>query len=68
VANAVRAGKLESSELAGALGNVLPIASAMARGSMDDVGGAMAALLTRTKGTDAAKSSTQLRSMYDQHP
>jgi TP901 family phage tail tape measure protein len=60
LANAVREGKLESSELAGAMGQVLPIASAMGVG-FDEVGAAMAAM-SRT-GTNAAQASTQLRSI-----
>jgi TP901 family phage tail tape measure protein len=60
LANAVREGKLESSELAGAMGQVLPIASAMGVG-FDEVGAAMAAM-SRT-GTNASQASTQLRSI-----
>jgi TP901 family phage tail tape measure protein len=60
LANAVREGKLESSELAGAMGQVLPIASAMGVG-FDEVGAAMAAM-SRT-GTGASQASTQLRSI-----
>jgi TP901 family phage tail tape measure protein len=60
LANAVREGKLESSELAGAMGQVLPIASAMGV-NFDEVGAAMAAM-SRT-GTNAAQASTQLRSI-----
>jgi TP901 family phage tail tape measure protein len=56
----VRAGKAEASELAGAMGGVLPIASEMGV-SLDQVGAAMAAM-TRT-GTDAATSATQLRAI-----
>jgi TP901 family phage tail tape measure protein len=60
LANAVREGKLESSELAGAMGQVLPIAAAMGVG-FDEVGAGMAAM-SRT-GTNAAQASTQLRSI-----
>ena len=55
---AVREGKLEASELAGSIGSVLPIASALDVG-LGDVAGAMAAL-SRT-GTNAATAATQLR-------
>jgi TP901 family phage tail tape measure protein len=55
---AVREGKLEPAELAGAMGQVLPIASAMGIG-FDEVGAAFAAM-SRT-GTNAAAASTQLR-------
>jgi len=58
LAAAVREGKLESSELAGAMGQVLPVSSAMGVG-FDEVGAAMAAM-SRT-GTGAAQASTQLR-------
>ena len=54
---AVREGKLESSELAGSMGQVLPVASAMGV-SFNDVGAAMAAM-SRT-GTPAAQAATQL--------
>ena len=54
---AVREGKLESSELAGAMGGVIPIASNMGV-SFDQVGAAMAAM-SRT-GTNAAVGATQL--------
>jgi TP901 family phage tail tape measure protein len=60
LAAAVREGKLEASELSGAMGQVLPIASAMGVG-FDEVGAAMAAM-SRT-GTGAAQASTQLRSI-----
>ena len=55
---AVREGKLEASELAGSMGRVLPIASAMGVG-FNEVGAAFAAL-SRT-GTNAAEASTQVR-------
>ena len=55
---AVREGKLESSELAGAMGRVLPVASAMGV-SFNEVGAAFAAL-SRT-GTNAAEAATQIR-------
>ena len=55
---AVREGKLEASELAGSMGRVLPIASAMGVG-FDEVGAAFAAL-SRT-GTNAAEAATQVR-------
>ena len=54
---AVREGKLEASELAGAMGQVIPIASNMGV-SFDQVGAAMAAM-SRT-GTNAAVGATQL--------
>ncbi len=54
---AVREGKLESSELAGAMGAVIPVASNMGV-SFDEVGAAMAAM-SRT-GTNAATGATQL--------
>jgi len=57
---AVREGKLESSELAGSMGQVLPVASAMGV-SFNDVGAAMAAM-SRT-GTPAAQAATQLTSI-----
>ena len=53
----VREGKLEASELAGAMGGVIPIASNMGVG-FDEVGAAMAAM-SRT-GTNAAAGATQL--------
>jgi TP901 family phage tail tape measure protein len=62
LAGAVREGKLESSELAGAMGQVLPVASAMGVG-FDEVGAAMAAM-SRT-GTNAATASTQLRGILN---
>ena len=55
---AVREGKLEASELAGSIGSVLPVASALGVG-LGDVAGAMSAL-SRT-GTNAATAATQLR-------
>ncbi len=55
---AVREGKLEPSELAGAMGQVLPIASAMGV-NIEEVGAAFAAM-SRT-GTNASQASTQLR-------
>jgi TP901 family phage tail tape measure protein len=58
LAEAVRLGKLEPAELAGSMGQVLPIASAMGV-SFAEVGAVMAAM-SRT-GTDAAQASTQLR-------
>ena len=58
--NAVRLGKASADELAGALGKVLPIASALGA-RFDEVGGIVAAM-TKT-GTDAATATTQLRAM-----
>ena len=55
--SAVREGKLEASELAGAMGGVIPIASNMGVG-FDEVGAALAAM-SRT-GTNAANGATQL--------
>jgi TP901 family phage tail tape measure protein len=55
---AVREGKLEASELAGSMGRVLPIASAMGV-SFNEVGAAFASL-SRT-GTNAAEAATQVR-------
>lgn len=55
---AVREGKLEPAALAGAMGQVLPLASALGVG-FNEVGAAMAAM-SRT-GTDASTASTQLR-------
>ena len=55
---AVREGKAEASELAGSMGQVLPLAAEMGV-SFDQVGAATAAM-TRT-GTDAATAATQLR-------
>lgn len=58
--NAVRLGKASAEDLAGSLGKVLPIASAMGV-TFDEVGGIVAAM-TRT-GTDAATATTQLRAV-----
>jgi TP901 family phage tail tape measure protein len=58
--SAVRLGKLEADQLAGAMGRVLPIASAMGV-TFDEVGGFMAAM-SKT-GTDAATAATQLRAI-----
>lgn len=55
---AVRLGKLEPAELAGSIGQVLPLASALGI-SFDQVGATFAAM-SRT-GTDAATAATQLR-------
>jgi TP901 family phage tail tape measure protein len=55
---AVREGKLEPDELAGAMGATLPVASAMGIG-FDEVGAAFAAM-SRT-GTGASEAATQLR-------
>jgi TP901 family phage tail tape measure protein len=57
---AVREGKLNSEELAGSMGQVLPIASQMGV-SFNDVGAAMAAM-SRT-GTTASIGATQLRAV-----
>ena len=54
----VREGKLQASELAGSMGRVLPLASAMGV-SFNEVGAAFAAL-SRT-GTNAAEAATQIR-------
>lgn len=59
--SAVREGKLEADELAGSMGRVLPIASAMGV-SFDEVGAAFAAL-SRT-GTNAAEAATQIRGIF----
>lgn len=56
----VREGKLEASELAGAMGGVIPIASNMGVG-FNEVGAAMAAM-SRT-GTNAAEGATQLNAI-----
>ncbi len=56
----VREGKLEASELAGAMGGVIPIASSMGVG-FDEVGAALAAM-SRT-GTNAANGATQLNAI-----
>jgi TP901 family phage tail tape measure protein len=58
LAEAVRLGKLAPEELAGSMGQVLPIASAMGV-SFEEVGAVMAAM-SRT-GTNASQASTQLR-------
>lgn len=55
---AVRLGKLEPAELAGAMGQVLPLASNLGV-SFDQVGAALAGM-SKT-GTDASTASTQLR-------
>ena len=55
---AVREGKLEASELAGSMGRVLPLASAMGV-NFNEVGAAFAAV-SRT-GTNAAEAATQVR-------
>lgn len=57
---AVREGKLEPEELAGAMGSVLPIASNLGVG-FDEVGAAMAGM-SRT-GTGAAEGATQLNAI-----
>jgi TP901 family phage tail tape measure protein len=54
----IREGKLETSELAGSMGRVLPLASAMGV-SFQEVGAAFAAL-SRT-GTNASEAATQIR-------
>jgi TP901 family phage tail tape measure protein len=59
---AVREGKLEASELAGSIGSVLPVSSALGVG-LADVAAAMAAL-SRT-GTNAATAATQLRGILN---
>ena len=56
-----RAGNFETSQLAGALGRVLPFAT-QAQVSLEDLGGAIA-LLTRTNG-NAAESITQVQSLF----
>ena len=55
---AVREGKLEAAELSGAMGQTLPVASAMGV-RFDEVGAAFAAM-SRT-GTGASEAATQLR-------
>ena len=55
---AVREGKMEADQLAGALPRVLPIASAMGV-SFNEVGAAFAAM--SRNGTDASEAATQLR-------
>ena len=57
---AVREGKLEASQLAGAMGGVIPIASNLGVG-FDEVAAALAAM-SRT-GTDAANGATQLNAI-----
>lgn len=59
---AVREGKLEANELAGSMGRVLPVASAMGV-SFNEVGAAFAAL-SRT-GTNAAEAATQIRGILN---
>jgi TP901 family phage tail tape measure protein len=61
--NAVRLGKLQPEELAGSMGQVLPIASAMGI-RFDEVGAAFAAM-SRT-GTNASIAATQLRGILSQ--
>ena len=56
----VREGKLEASELAGAMGGVIPLASSMGVG-FEEVGAALAAM-SRT-GTNAANGATQLNAI-----
>lgn len=58
---AVRLGKLEPAELAGAMGAVLPLASNLGV-SFDQVGAALAGM-SKT-GTDASTASTQLRQIF----
>ena len=58
--SAVRLGKLEADQMAGAMGRLMPIAAAMGT-TFNDVSGMMAAM-SRT-GTDAATASTQLRAI-----
>jgi len=60
---AVEQGKLESADLAAAMGSVLPIASALGVG-FDEAAAAMASM-SRT-GTGAAEASTQLRGILMQ--
>lgn len=59
---AVREGKAEADQMAGAIGKVLPIASQMGA-TFDQVASAMAAM-TRT-GTDAQTSAVQLRQIFN---
>jgi len=61
LANAIRLGKLEPEELAGVIGDVLPLASFLGV-EFNEVGAAMAAM-SKT-GTDAATASTQLRGIF----
>lgn len=63
LANAVRLGKLPADQLAGSIGQVLPLASAMGV-SFDQVAATFAAM-SRT-GTNAAQASTQLRAIMSQ--
>jgi TP901 family phage tail tape measure protein len=56
-----RAGNFETSQFAGAIGQVLPFAKQVGA-SLEDMGGAVA-LLTRTNG-DAAQSVTQVASLF----
>ena len=58
--SAVREGKLEASELAGAMGGVIPVASNMGVG-FEEIGAAMAAM-SRT-GTNASEAATQLNAI-----
>lgn len=58
LAQAVKKGKLESSEMAGVLGNVIPIASQMGV-SFQEVAGTLSAL--SLTGTNATKGATMLR-------
>jgi TP901 family phage tail tape measure protein len=60
---AVEQGKLESTQLASAMGSVLPVASALGVG-FDEAAAAMAAM-SRT-GTNASEASTQLRGILSQ--
>jgi TP901 family phage tail tape measure protein len=60
---AVEQGKLESSQLAGSMGSVLPVASAMGV-KFGEVAGIMAAM-SRT-GTNAAEAATQVRGIMSQ--
>ena len=62
LAEAVRLGKLEPAELAGAMGQVLPLASALGV-RFDEVGAALAGM-SKT-GTDAATASTQLKGIFN---
>jgi len=58
--SSARLGKLEADELAGSMGRVLPVASAMGV-SFDQVGAAFAAL--SLTGTNASEAATQVRSI-----
>jgi TP901 family phage tail tape measure protein len=62
LAEAIRLGKLEPAELAGSMGQVLPVASAMGV-SFEEVGAAFAAM-SKT-GTDSAQAATQLRGILN---